>query len=129
MYLNRLTIRGFLGNDAETRSTASGKTYISLSIATKTSWKDDKNEWQSLTEWHRAVVWGESLAKYAATLKTGDFVQVEGTLRSREYEDKDGVMRRIWECKADSVLQINRPERAETAAAADQQPVSEEVPL
>jgi single-strand DNA-binding protein len=88
MYLNRLTIRGFLGNDAETRSTASGKTYISLSIATKTSWKDDKNEWQSLTEWHRAVVWGESLAKYAATLKTGDFVQVEGRLRSREYEDK-----------------------------------------
>jgi single-strand DNA-binding protein len=129
MYLNRLTIRGFLGSDAETRYTASGKTYIALSIATKTSWKDDKGEWQSITDWHRAVVWEESLGKYAGTLKSGDFVQVEGSLRSREYEDKDGAMRRVWECKADTVLQIHRPERVEQAAAADSQPVTEEAPL
>lgn len=128
MYLNRLTIRGFLGSDAEVRSTASGKTYIALSIATKTSWKDDKDQWQSITDWHRAVVWGESLTKYAATLKSGDCVQVEGSLRSREYEDKDGVLRRVWECKADSVLQIHRPER-ESAAAGNDAAAAEEVPL
>ena len=65
MYLNRLTIIGFVGNDVETKFTSSGKTFAQFSVATKTSWKDDKGEWQSNTEWHRVVVWGEKLAAYA----------------------------------------------------------------
>ena len=78
MYLNRLTIIGFVGNDVEAKLTTSGKTFAQFSVATKTSWKDDKGEWQSNTEWHRVVVWGEKLAAYAATLKKGAHVQVEG---------------------------------------------------
>jgi single-strand DNA-binding protein len=115
MYLNRLSIMGFLGADAERKTTASGQTFTLLSIATKSSWKDEQGAWQSHTEWHRAVVWGDQFATYAAGLKKGAHVFVEGSLRSREYE-KDGVKHRIYECKADSVLKLDRPERAEPAA-------------
>ena len=121
MYLNRLTIMGFLGNDPETKSTNSGKNFAQFSVATKTSWKDDKGEWQSNTEWHRVIVWNEKLAAFAATLKKGAHVQVEGPLHSREYE-KDGVQHRAWECRAESILKLDRADRAE------QRPVSGEVP-
>jgi single-strand DNA-binding protein len=124
MYLNRLSIMGFLGADGEKKSTAAGQTFTILSIATKTSWKDDQGEWQSHTEWHRAVVWGDKFAEYAAGLKKGAHVLVEGSLRSREYE-RDGVKHHIYECKADSILKLDRTERSEPQAA-DGQPVSEE---
>jgi single-strand DNA-binding protein len=126
MYLNRLSIMGFLGADGEKKSTASGQTYTILSIATKTSWKDDQGEWQSHTEWHRAVVWGDSFADYAAGLKKGAHVLVEGSLRSREYE-KDGIKHRVYECKADSILKLDRPDRSGAPSGAAGAPVSEEV--
>jgi single-strand DNA-binding protein len=125
MYLNRLSIMGFLGVDAEKKSTASGQTYTILSIATKTSWTDNQGDWQAHTEWHRVIVWGDRFAEYAAGLKKGAHVLVEGSVRSREYE-KDGVKHRMYECKADSILKLNRAERSEPPAA-DGQPVSEEV--
>jgi single-strand DNA-binding protein len=127
MYLNRLTIIGFVGSDIETKSTTAGKTFAQFSVATKTSWMDDKGEWQSNTEWHRVVVWGEKLAAYAATLKKGAHVQVEGPLHSREYA-KDGVPYRVWECKAESILKLDREERAEQPRPAEDQPTAEEPP-
>ena len=127
MYLNRLTIIGFLGNDPETRSTSSGKTFAQFSVATKTSWKDDKGEWQSNTEWHRVVVWGEKLAAYAATLKKGAHIQVEGPVHSRQYE-KEGVVYRVSECKAEAILKLDRPDRAEQPVAAETHSVVEDAP-
>src|SRR5260370_24200384 len=115
MYLNRLTIMGFLGADGKKKHTPTGKNYTILSIATKTSWKDDNGEWQSNTEWHRVVVWGDNFADHAAGLKKGAHVHVEGALRSREYE-KDGVKHRVWECKADNILKLDRPERGESTS-------------
>ena len=124
MYLNRLTLIGFLGNDAEAKTTASGKLFTQLSLATKTSWKDNEGEWQSRTEWHRIVVWGEKLATFAATLKKGVHIQVEGPLHSREYE-KGGVPCRVWELKAESILKLDRGERAQSAPS-DEAPATEE---
>ena len=123
MYLNRLSIMGFLGADGEKKSTASGQTYTVLSVATKTSWKDGQGEWQSNTEWHRVIVWGDQFAEYAAGLKKGAHVLVEGGLRSREYQ-KDGVKHRVFECKADSILKLDRTGREPNA---DGEPVSKEV--
>src|SRR5262245_10704843 len=57
MFMNRLTLIGFLGQDAEQKFTRDGNAYTILSIATKRSWKDDAGEWQSRTEWHRSVVY------------------------------------------------------------------------
>jgi single-strand DNA-binding protein len=57
MYLNTATLTGFLGGDAETRTTKTNTTFTVFSLATKNSWKDrETGEWTSRTEWHRAVV-------------------------------------------------------------------------
>ena len=57
----------------------------SLSLATKTSWKNDSGSYDSRTEWHRIVVWGK-LAQFAATLTKAAHVEVEGQLRHRTYQ-------------------------------------------
>src|SRR5262249_46440064 len=62
-------------------------------------------------------------ATFAATLKKGVHIQVEGPLHSREYE-KDGVPCRVWELKAESILKLDRGERAQ-AAPSDEAPATE----
>ena len=85
MYLNNVTLTGFIGGDADTRTTKNNRTFTTFSLATKNSWKDrESGEWTSRTEWHRAVVFGR-LTAFAATLKKGDHVQIQGQLRTREY--------------------------------------------
>ena len=109
MYQNKVTLIGFLGSDAEVR-TNDNRSFTTLSLATKSSYKKD-GKYISHTEWHRCVVFGK-LSEFAGTLKKGAHVQVEGELRSREYE-KDGVKRRIWECKAHRIAKLDRIQRAD----------------
>ena len=89
MYQNRLSLIGFSGREPEQKFTKNGAAYTVLSLATKTSWKNDNDEWESRTEWHRIIAWSK-LGEFALTLTKGAHLQVEGELRSREYE-KDGV--------------------------------------
>ena len=129
MYLNRITLIGFLGSDAEIR-TANNSTFAQLSLATKSSYKDKKTgEYVSHTEWHRAIVWGK-LADYAKTLTKGAHLQIEGELRSREYADKknNDAKRRVWEVRVDSILKLDRAEKASADDAATV-PAPEEVPF
>jgi len=111
MYQNRLSLIGFSGKEPEQKFTKNGAAFTVLSLATKTSWKNDNDEWESRTEWHRIIAWSK-LGEFALTLTKGAHLQVEGELRSREYE-KDGVKRRIWECKAYRIAKLDRIERAD----------------
>lgn len=117
MYQNRVTLIGFLGKDAESRSTRTQQTpFVVLSLATKRSWKDrESGERHSQTEWHRCIVWGR-LAEYAATLTKGAHVQVEGDLRHREYtpQPKNGsdngvTLRTVAEIRVTSITKLDRP--------------------
>jgi len=110
MYLNRLTLIGFIGNDPEAKATNGGSTFAAFSVATKRSWKNSEGEWESQTEWHRCIAFGK-LADFAAGLKKGAHVQVEGELRSREYE-KNGVAHRTFECRLESILKLDPTEIA-----------------
>jgi single-strand DNA-binding protein len=128
MYLNRITLIGFLGSSTEVR-TVNNSTFTLLSLATKSSYKDKKTgEYVSHTEWHRAIVWGK-LADYAKTLTKGSHLQIDGELRSREYEDKKNgnAKRRVWEIRVDSILKLDRVEKASADDAAV--PATEEVPF
>jgi hypothetical protein len=72
MYDNTVRLIGFLGKDAEVKSTKSGNEYTVLSLATQASWKDKKSgEYVNRTEWHRMIAWA-NLSTFAATLKKGD---------------------------------------------------------
>ncbi|MGA2351586.1 MAG: single-stranded DNA-binding protein [Terracidiphilus sp.] len=112
MYQNRITLIGFLGNDAITR-TANNANFTVLSLATKSSYKDKKSgEYNSHTEWHRCIVWGR-LADYAKTLTKGAHLHVEGELRSREQTNKKtNAKQKVWEVRVSSILKLDRAEKA-----------------
>jgi single-strand DNA-binding protein len=67
MYLNRLTLIGFIGADAETRTGNRGSQFAVFSIATKRSSKNSQGDWQSRTEWHRCLAFGK-LGEFATSL-------------------------------------------------------------
>jgi single-strand DNA-binding protein len=121
MYQNRATLIGFLGKDAEKRNTKNDIPYTVLSLATKDSWKDRNGEWQSRTEWHRCIVWGAKFADFAAGLKKGAHLQVEGELRSREYQ-KDGVTHRVSEIRTKSILKLDRAQQQTEAVPQEAEP-------
>ena len=119
MYLNRITLIGFIGSDAEKK--VSNATNIAIfSLATKTSWKNDAGTWESRTEWHRCVAFGK-LADFAGTLAKGAHVAIEGELRSHEYQrevavgtQKTTIPQRVWEIRVDSVLKLDRAAKRES---------------
>lgn len=93
-YLNRATLIGNLGRDPEVRHTQRGGRVVTLSIATSESWKDDRGERQERTEWHRVVVFNESLGEIIEKYLTkGAKVFVEGQLRTRKWQDQSGADR------------------------------------
>jgi single-strand DNA-binding protein len=112
MYQNKVNLIGFLGGDAEVRN-ANNRSFTTLSLATKSSYKDKKSgQYVAQTEWHRCVVFGK-LAEFAGTLTKGAHVQIEGELRSREYASKKtDSKQRIWEIRVDSILKLDRAEKA-----------------
>ena len=110
MYQNKVTLIGFLGSDAEVRSN-DNRSFTTLSLATKSSYKKN-GEYVSHTEWHRCVVFGK-LSEFAKTLTKGAHVQVEGELRSREYESKKtNSKQRVWEIRVSSILKLDRAEKS-----------------
>lgn len=110
MYQNKVTLIGFLGSDAELRSN-DNRRLTTLSLATKSSYRKDE-AYISRTEWHRCVVFGQ-LSEFAATLKKGAHIQLEGELRSRDYvSPKTGIQQRAWEIRVASILKLDRAEKA-----------------
>jgi single-strand DNA-binding protein len=125
--MNKVNLIGFLGSNAEVR-TANNRSFTTLSLATKSSYKEKTSgQYVSHTEWHRCVVFGK-LAKFAGTLTKGAHIQVEGELRSRQYNSKKTDSRkRIWEIRVDSILKLDRAEKA-TAEDQEHDDVSREEP-
>lgn len=126
MYQNKVTLIGFLGNDAEVR-TNNDRSLTTLSVATKSSYKKD-GKYIEHTEWHRCVVFGK-LGEFASTLKKGAHIQVEGELRSREYEPKkvgkkQPEKKTIWEIRVNSILKLDR-----AAKASREEQEQEDLPL
>ena len=112
MYQNRISLIGFLGQNATTH-TANNASFTVLSLATKSSYKDKKTgEYKGQTEWHRCIVWGK-LAEYAKTLTKGAHLAIDGELRSRERVDtKTRAKQRVWEVRVASILKLDRAEKA-----------------
>lgn len=89
--VNKVIIVGNAGKDPELRYNPNGKAFCSLSIATTRNWKNkDTGEKQEETEWHR-VVFNDKLAEIVGEyVKKGKSLYVEGRLRTRKWQDKDG---------------------------------------
>ena len=123
MYQNKVTLIGFTGNDAEVRT--NDRSLTTLSLATKSSYKKD-GKYIEHTEWHRCVVFGK-LGEFAATLKKGAHIQVEGELRSRKYDSKKtNSAQTIWEIRVNSILKLDRAAKASAEEQEDEDATQEE---
>lgn len=138
--LNKVQLIGNLGRDPEVRYTPSGSAVCNISIATTRTWKNrDSGERQDETEWHR-VVFYDRLAEIAGEyLKKGRPVYVEGRLKTRKWQDKDGKDQYTTEIVAEEMQMLGGREggaddgqgggyapapRAERPAAAPRAPAS-----
>src|SRR5512142_611945 len=89
--VNKVIIVGNLGADPETRAMPSGSTVANLRIATTENWKDRQSgENQERTEWHRVALFGRLAEVAAEYLRKGSQVYIEGSLRTRKWQDKQG---------------------------------------
>ena len=109
--VNKVILVGNLGRDPETRFTADGAAICNVTIATSHQWKDKASgERKEETEWHR-VVFFNRLAEIAGEyLKKGRSIYVEGRLKTRKWQDKDGVDKYTTEIVADQMQMLGSRE-------------------
>ncbi len=100
--VNRVILIGNLGADPEIRSLPSGDSVANLRIATSETWKDkNTGEKQERTEWHSVVFFGKLAEVAQKYLRKGSKIYVEGKLRTRKWQDKDGQDRYSTEVVVD----------------------------
>jgi single-strand DNA-binding protein len=106
--VNKVILVGNIGQDPETRFSGSGAAITNVSIATSESWKDKQTgQQQERTEWHRVVFFnrlGEIAGEY---LKKGSKVYVEGSLRTRKWQDKSGQDKYTTEIVANEMQMLD----------------------
>ncbi len=104
--VNKVIVVGNLGKDPETRYAPSGDAITNITVATTDTWKDKATgEKKEATEWHRIAFFGKLAEIAGQYLKKGSQVYIEGKLRTRKWQDKDGLDRYTTEIIAD-VMQM-----------------------
>ena len=105
--VNKVILVGNLGKDPETRYMPSGSAVTNLRIATTEAWKDKQSgEQQERTEWHSVAMFGRLAEIAAEYLRKGSQVYVEGKLRTRKWQDKEGKDRYTTEIVADEMQML-----------------------
>ena len=131
MSVNKVILVGNLGRDPELRYTGSGKAVANFPLATSEVWNDSDGERQERTDWHNIVVWDKQAETCGQYLAKGRQVYVEGSIRTRKYEDKDGNQRYVTEVIASRVQFLgsaaDRSERP--AATSSAQAESDDIPF
>lgn len=105
--VNKAILVGTLGNDPDTRYTATGAAVANISIATNESWKDKgTGELQERTEWHRIVFFNRLAEVVGEYLRKGSQVYVEGRIQTRKWTDKEGIERYSTEIVANEMQML-----------------------
>ena len=105
--LNKAILIGNLGKDPEVRYTPSGLAVVNISLATSEAWvnkEDGKKE--TRTEWHRVVAFGKLGEIFGKYLTKGKQVCIEGRIKTRNWEDKDGNKRSTTEIVASQLIML-----------------------
>lgn len=105
--VNKVILIGNLGKDPEIRYTTGGQAVANFTIATTDSYTNKDGERQENTEWHRIVAWGRLAEICGEYLTKGRMVYIEGQLRTRSWEDKEGNTRWTTEVVARSMEMLS----------------------
>jgi single-strand DNA-binding protein len=121
--LNKVMLIGNLGKDPEVRYTADGSAVANFTLATSEMWTDKSGNRQDRTEWHNIVAWGKLADISKRFLAKGRQVYVEGRIRTRDWDDKDGNKRRTTEIVATQMVLLgSRPQGMEAGAVSSPAP-------
>ena len=123
--INKVILIGNCGADPEPRATAAGGQVTNVRLATSESWKDkNTGQMQERTEWHRVVFFGRLAEIAAEYLRKGSKVYVEGAIRTRKWQDKEGRDQYTTEIVASEMQMLDSKRGSEVApqAAAPAEP-------
>ncbi len=133
--INKVILIGNLGADPEVRHSQSGTAMATISLATSSSWKDKQSgDMQERTEWHRVVVFNRLAEIVGEYLRKGSKVYIEGSLRTRKWQDKTGVERYTTEIVANEMQMLDgrsngmgakEPMMAENSSSAHEAPMND----
>jgi len=104
--VNKVILIGHLGQDPEVRYTGGGTPVCSLRIATNDSYKNKDGDLVEKTEWHSIVAWARLAEICGEYLRKGSQVYIEGSLQTRQWEDRDGNTRYTTEVKAREMVML-----------------------
>lgn len=123
--VNKVLIIGNLGRDPEVRSFPSGDRVANVTVATTDTWKDkESGERREATEWHRVVFRGGLAGVVEKYLRKGSQVYVEGSIKSRKYNDAAGVEKTVTEIVAHEMKMLGGPPGAAPASAPAPRPAA-----
>jgi len=137
MNVNKVLLVGRLTRDPEIRTTASGQSVASLSLATNSFWKDKNGQRQERTEFHNVVLWGRLAEIAGQYMVKGAEAYIEGRLQTRKYTAKDGTEKRTTEIVGENMQLGAKPQNrpytpgapaANMAPAPEAKPQEEAIP-
>jgi single-strand DNA-binding protein len=106
--INKVLLIGNLGTDPEVRYTPNGSAVANVTLATSETWRDKQSgELQDRTEWHRVVFFGRLAEIVGEYLRKGSKIYVEGSLRTRKWQDKTGADRYTTEIIANEMHMLD----------------------
>jgi single-strand DNA-binding protein len=106
--LNKVSLIGNLGKDPDVQTLEKNIKVAKFSLATTETFKDDNGQLQSITDWHNVVLWrglADLTEKYC---QKGSMVYVEGKLKTRSYDDKEGHKRYVTEVVAEQIILLDK---------------------
>ena len=127
--VNKVILIGNLGNDPEVRYTPNGNAVANITLATSTTWRDKQSgDLQERTEWHRIAFFNRLAEIVGEYLHKGSKVYIEGSLRTRKWQDKSGIDRYTTEIIANEMHMLdsrngaNPPNQSHDAGDSSQAP-------
>jgi len=123
--VNKVILIGNLGADPEMRYLPSGEAVANLRLATTEQWKDKNGDKQETTEWHRVSFFGRQAEVCGQYLKKGSSVYIEGSIRTRKWQDQSGQDRYSTEIRGDRMQMLGGRGGGGGSADYDQSPPSD----
>jgi single-strand DNA-binding protein len=121
--VNKVILVGNVGQDPETRYAPSGDAMCNVSVATSDQWKDkNTGEKKEHAEWHRVSFYGKLAEIAGQYLRKGSQVYIEGSLRTRKWQDKDGQDRYTTEIRADVMKMLGKREDGQQGSSQSDMP-------
>lgn len=118
MNVNKAILVGRLTRDPDMRTTTSGQSVVTLSMATNNFWTDKSGTRQERTEFHNIVLWGRLAEIASQYLTKGQECFIEGRLQTREYTAKDGTQKRVTEIVGENMRLGSRAQGSSSSQSA-----------